>query len=516
MVSREDVGPAIVVAGVTVALGASTIMPGVGFWDTAELQTVAPILGTAHPTGFPTYLIFGWLASILLSPFGEPALRMNLFSLLSIAVAAAVTVDLVRALSGSRAVGMAVGLGFALSPLAWELSTRAETHTLHVALVVILLRLLVAWEDRRRAADTTEGEGASTDRWLVAAAVAFAVAAGNHSLTLLLAPPIALFVLAVEPGILRRPRFIATCTAALFGTLTLVYLYLPVRAGLIPAPLVYGRPETWEGFWSIVLAEQFRGSLVDPLGDLGGKVVDAAGRAAEQIGPLALALPIAVIATAVRRPRYALLSGTSVVITVLFSAAYVNADIERYDLGPLLFAWTWLGVLGGTLADRLARVVRSVVTLDRAAPVDPRAVLVGGLALLLLLPTVVDLPERQQRVDRSWDRTAARWLDAVDAAVEPDAVIVSWWSYSTPLWYAQHVEGRLSGVDIIDDRTRLDEELGSIVDVIDRHLGRRPVYVIRVEPAEWRLLEEEYVIEHIEMPMPDSLSRIVARREAGL
>ena len=54
-------------------------------------------MGTAHPTGFPTYVLLGWLASVLLQPFGEPAFRMNLFSALCVAVAAGVTVDLVRA-----------------------------------------------------------------------------------------------------------------------------------------------------------------------------------------------------------------------------------------------------------------------------------------------------------------------------------------------------------------------------------------------------------------------------------
>ena len=32
-------------------------MPGVAFWDTAELQAVGPLMGTAHPTGFPTYVL---------------------------------------------------------------------------------------------------------------------------------------------------------------------------------------------------------------------------------------------------------------------------------------------------------------------------------------------------------------------------------------------------------------------------------------------------------------------------
>ena len=53
----------------------SGLMPGVGFWDTGEFQTVLPIMGTAHPTGYPTYVLLGFLGNILLTPIGEPALR---------------------------------------------------------------------------------------------------------------------------------------------------------------------------------------------------------------------------------------------------------------------------------------------------------------------------------------------------------------------------------------------------------------------------------------------------------
>ena len=143
----------------------------------------------------------------------------------------------------------------------------------------------------------------------MAAAVVFGLAVGNHSLTLLLAPAIGLYVLAVEPSILRRPRFVGACALALLATVVLVFLELPLRAGPFRAPLVYGHPETWDGFWYIVLAEQFRGSLVAPFSDLPMKFASLVDRTVAGFGPLAALIPVGLVATIQLRPRYALLSG---------------------------------------------------------------------------------------------------------------------------------------------------------------------------------------------------------------
>ena len=76
----SHLAPALAVGVVAFVLARLALLPGVAFWDTGEFQTVGPILGTAHPTGFPTYVLLGWLASVVLQPFGEPAFRMNLLS----------------------------------------------------------------------------------------------------------------------------------------------------------------------------------------------------------------------------------------------------------------------------------------------------------------------------------------------------------------------------------------------------------------------------------------------------
>jgi hypothetical protein len=97
-VARDLLAP-LGVTLVVLVLCRNALLPGVGFWDTAELQVVAPVLGTAHPTGFPAYVILGWLASIVLQPFGDPAFRMNLLSAILVAASAGIVVVLVRRLT---------------------------------------------------------------------------------------------------------------------------------------------------------------------------------------------------------------------------------------------------------------------------------------------------------------------------------------------------------------------------------------------------------------------------------
>ena len=476
-----------IVAAIVIANAWSGLQPGVAFWDTGEFQTVLPILGTAHPTGYPTYVLLGFLGNILLAPIGEPAFRVTVLSLVAVAVAAGATVVLVRRLTGSTIIGVATGLGLATTPVVWLNATRADPHPIHLAFVALLLLVLVWWEQGRR--ELREHDRRRVDRRLVLAAILFGLAAGNHSLTLLLIPPIGLYVVAVEPGIWRRPRFLLTCAVAVVATVVLVFLELPIRGGLLPAPLIYGKPATWDGFWYIALAEQFRGSLGNPFADLPTKVNHLVTLANAQFGVLALAIPPAFVVAAKRAPRFTLLTGLALVITVLFNLAYANADIERYYLGPVLWVWLWIGILAAEVAD--------AATLGIAALADRRSRVasarLGGsgirvasvlaatlVGVIVLVPALAGLGARRHAADRSGDTGAQAWLNEALPAVAQGAVLVSWWSTSTPLWYAQKVEGLRPDIDIIDDRTMLDLDLGRAPDVINRYLGTRPVYVIRL------------------------------------
>ena len=125
-----------------------------------------------------------------------------------------------------------------------------------------------------------------------------------------------------------------------------MFLELPLRAGPFRAPLVYGAPDTWDGFWYIVLAEQFRGSVSEPVQRPGrqGCATSAIATVAA-FGPLAIVIPVAFVGDRRwRRPRYALLTGSPFVLTVLLRrVATSTRTSSRYYRVPMLgWRWTWL------------------------------------------------------------------------------------------------------------------------------------------------------------------------------
>jgi hypothetical protein len=61
------------------------------------------------------------------------------------------------------------------------------------------------------------------------------------------------------------------------------------------------------------------------------------------------------------------------------------------------------------------------------------------------------------------------------------------------MWYAQFVEHWRPDVTIIDDRTMLDQNLGSAQQVLDSYIGKRPLYLIRV-PGDYPGYMQRYVM----------------------
>ena len=488
------------IAGIpTLVLYWRTLLPDVAFWDTAEFQAIGPVLGIAHPTGYPAYTLAAWVASVVLQPFGNEALRANLMSAIFVAVAVGLTAGTVTRVTRHAVVGIAAGLALAVTTQAWAIGLRADPHALHLMLAALLLALLVTWQKRVRdaagavgAADDADGadeaDAAETpgagDRWLIAAAAVFGVSLANHGLTYLLAPGIAIFVLMVKPGILRQWRLILACVAALAITTVALYAYLPLRSAMNPA-MDYGNPQTLEGFRYLVFAEQFRGTF-RALPDAATALGTIANVTFTQLGIFAVLAVLGVFVTAVRRPALMVLLVAWFAVNWFFALGYLNADIGRYYLVPLLSAAVLGGLGAGAIVDWAVQLL---------AGRRPASAFVAGVtALVLILPLAFVVQGRFAKVDASQEETARTWLAGVTIQLPQDSVVVSWWSYSTTLWYGQYVEHLRPDITVIDDSTIVQQNLGSAKDVINSYLGKRPVYIIRTS-YDMPMYEQLYVLD---------------------
>jgi hypothetical protein len=203
------------------------------------------------------------------------------------------------------------------------------------------------------------------------------------------------------------------------------------------------------------------------------------------------------------------MTGLWLLATWVFALGYLNAAIERYLLVPLLVAAVWVCLAVDVGIDLVARLV------PRVRPAEDRratSAVADVIAVVLLVTVLAAVPTRLPLVDASGDDFGRRWLDATLGAVEPNAVVVSWWSFSTPLWYGRWVEGRRPDVTIIDDRDVLDDGLGSAEAVVDRYLDERPVYIVRIA-EDLPSFRERFVLEPVAgIPAPGDVYRVVSRQ----
>ncbi len=453
---------ALAASVVALAVYTRTMLPGLGFWDTGEFQTVPAVLGIAHPTGYPFYTVLGKLFTAW--PWGSIAYRLNLMSVFSAVAAVAALVLLAARLRAGLLLAVSAALGFAFSFNVWNTANRADPHTLHVAIVALLW--LLAW----RWAQTGDR------RWLWGLALGAGLGMGNHMLMVMSLPGLGLYALLARPKDFLAAKSVGV--ALLLGLLgACIYAYIPLRAMMEP-PLTYNHPTTWVRFRYLVLGEQFAGDMgflsLEGLRQTVKRMPEVMGWYADWLtwpGRSALfGLAGMGLGHLYMRDRR-LAVGLTVGFLIPFYAAttYVNGDLARYYLLPiwLLFLFAALG------AEELIALWKEW----RGERAHPRTALLLSLATLLFPAYLVG--KHWAQLDQHNNRDAEHYQRTLLGAVKSNAVVISWWSFSTPLWYGRYVEGRRPDVTIIDDSDIVSLSMGDVMGAIARHYPRRPIYLVQ-------------------------------------
>ncbi len=406
-----------------------TLAPGLLFGDPAEFQVAAWLGGVAHPTGYPLYLILGWLWTHLL-PLGTPAWRMNLYSAAWGAAAVGMTylaaTAMLRIVAPSlpelarRLIAVVSALMLATNPTFWSQAVIAEVYTLHALLTAGMLWLAMRSDDRRRSIWLA---------WLVGLGLA------HHRTTLLWLPGILAW------GWRGRASFRSLPYRWMLAGLVLpqlLYLYIPLRAPATPylsVPL--GPGETLAlydaspaGFLAFVLGQAFAGALRSPA-QAWEQLPAAFTLLRENLGLAGLALALLGLVWLCKERRWRLigLTGLLFLAQLVFNLFYGIGDVYVLYIPLYLVAALWAGVGLAALATLGARAHR------RLAPVIP--------ALGLIVPAML-VVHFAPLVDRSGDQRArALWETILQEPLPSASILVSNdRDEMVPLIYLQQVEGQ--------------------------------------------------------------------------
>lgn len=429
---RRDLVIAAALGACALVVYIVTLPPSYGVWDIAELQTVAAILGIAHPPGSPVFVLLGY-AFVHLFPFGEPATRVNAMCSVAVASSAGLLYLIARRFKIGPAPSAVCALGFAFAGVPWSVATHAETQDVALLFRVLALAFALRWFDR----------GAPRD--LFATGIASGLALATHGIALLLLPALAL-------PIFGRPELKSPRTAGLlcagFALGLLPYAYVPLRSAYVDAhhldPVVavglpaglpfwnYGDPSTFANFAHFVTGADFHvaGGFAGFFdlsryphfaAQLGSQVANAYG----WLGAVLALMGTWLLVSSRRLDRIA------IVVAGLLPVPYTESysDLEEPARYYLLSLW--------------CAAVAIAFAFDEVAELfELRKGSIGRYvaAVALAISFTTTAPERAQMLDQREDTFGPDFTKEVLAFTPDDAILLVAWGYATPLAYASYVD----------------------------------------------------------------------------
>jgi hypothetical protein len=399
--------------------------------DSAKFQYLGSVLGTAHPPGYPFYVLVSFLFSQL--PLGTLAWRMNLMSAVAGVLAVSCTYASARRLGGGILQSALVSLALAAGLLFWNRSLAAEVYTLGALLLMFAIWRVLAWRDTRSTRD------------LLLAVAALSLGLGNHLTIAVVAPAFVAFVLLTDARSALRPR-------VLIGTIALIlvgvgqYGFIVLRTWQ-QTPYLEARAASLGELISVIRAERYQDAMfqfgwhalvTERLPLLGRQLLQELRMTG------AVLVVVGLIAGARRLPREVLLlAGTATSILIL--TANVDADAGGFATAALPPLWL-LAVLAPGMRGAMRPWQRGAVS--------------AAATILLIVTVVSELGGNFRFADHS-DRTLERrlWSAVFEAVPDRAGIVAESYTHDQGLLYMLVGEGigTSRGIELMSrDIRRLD------------------------------------------------------------
>ncbi len=501
-----------------------TLAPGVAGGDAGEHQFAAPLLGIPHTTGYPLYILLGKLWTLLI-PVGTMAWRMNLFSAVIGALAAATTALIVYYLSTpytprftlhvSRCPGALIaGLTLACGLTLWQWSTIAGVRSMTILFFALLTLEAILWQQRMEEwkkqnapptfqpsnLPTFQPSNPPTPYWL---ALTVGLSLAHHRTTIFYLPSLLAWVIWHDPQLLRQPKRLLPLVLLALLPLSL-YAFIYFR-GVNNPPYSHEKITDLQSFWFLVGSGDSSGLFfsIDPT-FLPARLAFIWNDLLLQLSwPGVILASLGGLWLLRRRPSHFVFQALLMLLLLLFTLDFEVVNLNEaptWYLMPayfLLAAWAGWGVkaildFGFTIYDlRKTAVNKSNIPKDSLFTVHyPLFTVHYSLAglftvfCLSLLGYTLAWPNWQTLYTTSttpldeWrqllrGRQAERLVESSLPYVEPNSIIWGDWEQYTPFKYYQLIDGRWPDVTVRNPLDRWPEK------VTAAHAAGQPVYFTR-------------------------------------
>lgn len=481
-----------------------TLAPGVVGGDAGEHQLAVPLLGIPHTTGYPLYVLVGKLWTLLL-PIGSVAWRMNLFSALGGALAAAITTLITYHLTfyvlrfthhsplttchswpGALIAGLALAFGLTL----WQWSTISGVRSFNIFFFALMTWLAVIWQQQRR-----QGQDQAAARTLGWLAVTVGLSLAHHRTTVFYLPSLAGWIWWYDPRLLRQPKRLIQLALLGLAPLTL-YAFIYWR-GVTGPPYTHERITDFESFWFLVGSGDSSGLFlsIDPT-FLPARLAFIWRDILVQFSwPGILLALIGGLRLARRALAHFIFQTILVLLLLLFTLDFEVVNLNEAPTWYLMPAYfilaIWLGLgLNGILDLRFTRSSSNQPSSN--ASVHSSLLILHSslftLATLALLIYTLALPNWRTQYAASvaplddWRQhlrgtQAQRLVTSSLPYLKPNSIIWGDWEQYTPFKYYQLIEGVRPDLTVRNPLDRWPEKVTAA-----REAGR-PVYFTR-KPAD--------------------------------
>lgn len=453
---------AVGVGAAALAVYGATLAPTVLFADGGEFQFVPWLPGIAHPTGYPLYVLMGWLFSHAF-PVGEVAWRMNLFSAVTGAAAVAVVYLLAKEMvarifpAGStvaqRVAAVVGAFSFAFGQAFWSQAIIAEVYSLHALFVALIFWLTVRCFPTD--APASHGFTFRHGKWL---ALVMGLSLAHHRTAVLMIPAVLLALWLSGWRRISLPD--ATKLLALGASPTVLYLYLPLIAPFVPytelrlsdtRTLVLYQNSV-AGFFTHIMGGVFNAD-VRPSAIGVSRLAESFGFLRQQFGWMGIGLAAVGVFQLRKHIPLLALTGGGILAFWAFNLVYFIGDIFVLFIPCWLIVSLWVATGAFSIANRLAaalvarkraRVAEGPVFGGAFARLDVRMrhltqLLVVSVALLLPLILLVTRYSSVNQRPNIIARDA--WQEILSADLPENAILLSNdRNEIMPLWYYQFVE----------------------------------------------------------------------------